>query len=291
MTVLLFGHRGARGLYPENTLEGFAETVAFGVDGIELDVGVTADGIAVVSHDPALNPDIARGSDGQWIATPGPLIRALNLAELQRFDVGRARPGGAVAAANPAQQSRDGARIPTLRQALEAIPVTVLIELKTLADRPELTVAPDVMVRATFDAIDQAGAAEHVIAESFDWRGPRLARRLRPSLPVAWLTRVETVRNAPLWWDGPHPDDFGGSVPRAIAAEAAGSTWAPEHVDLTDDAVHEAHALGLRVLPWTVNDPARMRTLIAWGVDGFITDRPDLGRAVISETTSSGPRA
>ena len=144
------------------------------------------------------------------------------------------------------------------------------------------------MVRATFDAIDKAGAGGHVIVESFDWRGPRLARRLRPALPVAWLTRAETVRNARLWWDGPHPDDFGGSVPRAVAAEAARSTWAPEHEDLTADAVQEAHALGLRVLPWTVNDPARMRTLIAWGVDGFITDRPDLGRAAI---TSSGPPA
>ena len=288
MTVLLFGHRGARGLYPENTLEGFAETVAIGVDGIELDVGVTADGIAVVSHDPALNPDIARAPDGRWIEAPGPLIRSLTLSELQRFDVGRARPGGTVAVVHPAQQPRDGARIPTLKQALEAIPATVLIELKTLADRPELTVAPEAMVRATFDAIDQAGAGGHAIVELFDWRGPRLARRLRPALPVAWLTRAETVRNARLWWDGPHPDDFGGSVPRAVAAEAVRSTWAPEHVDLTVDAVQEAHALGLRVLPWTVNDPARMRTLIAWGVDGFITDRPDLGRAAI---TSSGPPA
>ena len=125
MTVLLFGHRGARGLYPENTLEGFAETVAIGVDGIELDVGATADGIAVVSHDPALNPDIARAPGGRWIEAPGPLIRSLTLSELQRFDVGRARPGGTVAVVHPAQQPRDGARIPTLRQALEAIPATV----------------------------------------------------------------------------------------------------------------------------------------------------------------------
>ena len=281
MTVLLFGHRGARGLYPENTLEGFAGTIALGVDGIELDVGMTADGIAVVSHDPAVNPDIARGPDGRWIDAPGPLIRSLSLAELQRFDVGRARPGGAVAAANPVQQPRDGARIPTLADALRTIPATALIELKTLADRPQLTATPEAMVHAMFDAIDQAEAGGRIIVESFDWRGPRLVRRLRSSLPVAWLTRAETVRNARLWWAGPHPGDFGGSVPRAVAAEAAGSTWAPEHIDLTEDAVQEAHALGLRVIPWTVNDPARMRTLIAWDVDGFITDRPDLGRVAI----------
>lgn len=284
MTVLLFGHRGARGLFPENTLEGFADTVALGVDGIELDVGVTADGVPVVSHDPALHPDIARTADGRWIDAPGPLIYSLSLAELRRFDVGRARPGGTVAAAHPEQRPHDGARVPTLTDALRAIPARILIELKTLPDHPDLTVLPDVMVRATLHAIDQAGAAARVIIESFDWRGPRLVRKLRPELPLAWLTRAETVRNAPLWWDGVHPGDFGGSVPRAVAAQAPGSTWAPEHVDLTEPLVHEAHALGLRVLPWTVNDPARMRQMIQWGTDGFITDRPDLGRTAIQQS-------
>ena len=92
---------------------------------------------------------------------------------------------------------------------------------------------------------------------------------------VAWLTRAETVRDAAIWWGGPHPDDFGGSVPRAVAAEGGG-TWAPDHSDLTEAMVAEAHALGLRVMPWTVNRTSRMRRLLGWGVDGLVTDRPDL---------------
>ncbi len=111
--------------------------------------------------------------------------------------------------------------------------------------------------------------------ESFDWRGPRHLRTIRPDVQCAWLTRAETVRNAGVWWGGPHPDDFGGSVPRAVAAEGGG-TWAPDHADLTEARVSEAHALGLRVIPWTVNRPARMRELLRWGVDGLVTDRPDL---------------
>ena len=76
-TIDLQGHRGARGLFPENTLSGFAAALAIGVDSFELDVAVTADGVPVVSHDAALNPDLARGPDGAWLTAPGPLIRTL----------------------------------------------------------------------------------------------------------------------------------------------------------------------------------------------------------------------
>ena len=286
--VLLFGHRGARGLFPENTLEGFAKTVDLGVDGIELDVAVTADGVPVVCHDPALDPEMARGADGAWVSPPTRLIRELSWVELQNFDVGRARRGGAVARANPAQVPHDGARIPRLEDALATIPVHILIELKTLADEPERTVAPEAMAEAALAAIDRADAAGRVTIESFDWRGPRHVRRVRPELPLAWLTRAHTVANARLWWGGPHPDDFSGSVPRAVAAEGGG-TWAPEHVDLNEAVIAEAHGLGLRVLPWTVNAAARMAELIGWGVDGFITDRPDVGRKVMSEAGLSVP--
>ena len=96
---------------------------------------------------------------------------------------------------------------------------------------------------------------------------------------LAWLTSAAFLAGARTWWDGPHPADFGGSVARAVAAEG-GPTWGPDHADLTEESLAEAHALGLRVVPWTVNRPADMRRLIRWGVDGLITDRPDLARAV-----------
>lgn len=277
------GHRGARGLFPENTLEGFRNAVSIGVRAFELDVGMTRDGVVVVSHDPALNPDITRDASGAWLSERGPLLRGLTYAEVCRYDVGRIRPGSAYAALYPDQTPCDGACIPTLEAVLNLDPgLRFTIELKTDPAHPRWTVAAQVLAEAVLAVVDAAGAADRVMIESFDWRGPRHIRTVRPALRLAWLTRAETVRMAELWWGGPHPADFGGSVPRAVAAEG-GAVWAPDHADLTQELVIEAHALGLAVIPWTVNRPADMRRLIGWGVDGLITDRPDLARTIIAQ--------
>src|SRR5262245_36710309 len=108
------GHRGARGLAPENTLPAFARALSLVVSTFELDCAVTKDGVVVVSHDPALNPDITRGPDGAFLQTTGPAIWTLTYAELQRYDVGRLKPGTAYAKRWPEQQPVDGARIPRL---------------------------------------------------------------------------------------------------------------------------------------------------------------------------------
>ena len=277
----LIGHRGARGLFPENTLEGFRAAAALGIDGIELDVALTADGVAVVCHDPALNPDLARVAGGVWIAAPGRLIHGLPEAALAGYDVGRPRPGSPAAATFPDQHPIDGARIPRLDAVLALPGLTFVVELKTLPDHPDWTAAATEMAEAALAAAERAGALDRVIFESFDWRGPRHLRRLRPDLPLAWLTRPETVAAAALWWDGPRPEDFAGSVPRAVAAEG-GQIWAPEYRDLTGDAIAEAHGLGLAVYAWTVNAAEDMARLIGWGIDGIITDRPDRARAMLA---------
>ncbi|HEY8288284.1 MAG TPA: glycerophosphodiester phosphodiesterase [Acetobacteraceae bacterium] len=283
------GHRGARGLFPENTLEGFRGALAIGVRAFELDVGMTSDDVVVVSHDPALNPDITRDASGAWLAARGPLLRQLTRSELARYDVGRIRPASAYAALHPDQTPCDGARIPTLAAVLDIGPdVRFTIELKTDPAHPDWTVDAPALAEAVLAVVDEAGAADRVMIESFDWRGPRHVRALRPELRLAWLTRAGTVRAAGFWWGGPHPADFGGSVPRAVAAEG-GAVWAPEHNDLTEDLIAEAHALGLTVLPWTVNRPADMRRLIDWGIDGLITDRPDLARHIIAPVPPTHP--
>ena len=278
----LQGHRGARGLYPENTLAGFAGAVAIGVDTLELDVAMTADEVVVVCHDPALNPDIARTSDGVWLARHGPLIRQLRLAELERYDVGRIRPGSDYAALFPDQVPHDGARVPTLAAVMRSLPDTKLnIELKTFPQYPDIAADGRTMAEAVVAVADAQGATGRIIVQSFDWRGPRHLRRTRPDVCLAWLTRAAILAEARAWWDGPDPADYGGSVPRAVAAEG-GTIWAPAVADLTEVDLAQAHALGLRVVPWTVNRPEDMRRLVRWGVDGLISDRPDLARAVLA---------
>jgi glycerophosphoryl diester phosphodiesterase len=281
------GHRGARGLFPENTIEGFHATLALGVAQIELDVGMTSDGVVAVSHDLRLNPDIVRDAAGAWLPTTGPALHDLTYAQLRRFDVGRLRPGSVYADLFPDQHPHDGARIPTLADVLRGTPdARFTVELKTDPRFPNMTAPPAELADATLAVIDAAAAVSRIDLESFDWRGPRHVRRIRPDIRLAWLTRSETVRDAALWWDGPTPGDFGGSVPRAVAAEG-GQIWAPDHHDLTHDQVDEARELGLMVLPWTVNEPDAMRRLLAWGADGFITDRPDLWRAISRSESST----
>jgi len=271
------GHRGARALFPENTVEGFLGAAALGVDAFELDVGLTADGVVVVSHDLALNPDITRDAEGAWLSGRGPTLRSLTWAEVRRYDVGRIRPGSRTALLFPNQTPCDGARIPTLASVLEALQrVRFTIEVKTDPSHPDWTASPHELADATLAVIDTHQAAARVMVESFDWRVQRHVRVARPDIRLAWLTRAETVRDAVLWWDGV---TAGPSVPACVAAER-GLVWAPDHSGLTEADIQEAHALGLHVLPWTVNQPADMRRLIGWGVDGLISDRPDLARAL-----------
>ncbi len=291
------GHRGGRGLWPENTLEGFGAAFALGVDSVELDVALTADGVPVVVHDPALNGDIARLADGRWLGGAGPLVRTLPRAALHRFDVGRLRPGSAYAAQFASQAARDGARIPALADVLAlARPagVVVDIEIKTMPDRPELTVAPERLVDAVLDVVGVMGMAGQVALRSFDWRALHHARRVAPGIPRAYITSADTAAAPGVWWGGADPARHGGSVPATIVAAsgvaasgvaasgAAGTIWAAGYRSLTPGLVAEARGLGLSVMPWTVNEPGDMARLIGWGVDAICTDYPDRLRAVLA---------
>ena len=271
----LQGHRFARGLFPENTLEGLKSAVHLGMASFEIDVGITRDGVPVVHHDPALNPNTTRQADGTWLSETGPFIRDLTLAELAGYDVGRLRPGSAYAATYASQTPSDGARIPTLDVVLRLFPdVRFNIELKLMPAHPEWTVTPEEMVERTLQVVDAAGVADAVTIQSFDWRAPRHVRRIRPEIARGWLTEAATIRAAPLWRGLPDAPTSMDSVPDAIDEEGGG-LWTPFHADLTEALLARAHGLGLRVIPWTVNEVADMRRLMAWGVDGLITDWPD----------------
>jgi glycerophosphoryl diester phosphodiesterase len=154
------------------------------------------------------------------------------------------------------------------------------IEIKTMPDQPDLTVAPQRLADAVLDTIAVTGMAGRVVVRAFDWRALDHLRRVAPAVPRAYLTSPTTAAQAMLWW-GDTPDRHAGSVPATIAAasQAPGTIWAPAHRSLTPALVAEAHAAGLSVMPWTVNEPADMARLIGWGVDAICTDYPDRLRA------------
>src|SRR4051812_20206707 len=154
----LQGHRGARGLAPENTLPAFKRALAIGVDTLELDVGITADGVVVISHDPFLNPAITRDKDGHWLAQRGPLIRSLTFEQLQAYDIGRIRPDTPYASSFPRQQPRDGTHMPTLASLFDVVKargakVRFNIETKVDPTRPDDTVDPATMTTALLQVV------------------------------------------------------------------------------------------------------------------------------------------
>ncbi len=282
----LQGHRGARGLLPENTLAGFERALAIGVTTLELDIAITADGVPVISHDPALHPALTRDASGRWISGKGPLIRSLTLEQLQRYDVGRLDPASDYARAFPAQQARDGERIPTLAalfervKALGADTVQFAIETKIHPDRPDETVGVAEFVDRLLAVIRQAGMTERVRIISFDWRTLQRVQQIEPSIKTVYIT-VENPRQNNV----AHPVMTAG-ISRSAHASAAhmikaagGTFWSPNFHNIDADKVKVAQGLGLRVIPWTVNEAADMDRLIGWGVDGIVTDYPDRLRA------------
>jgi len=290
----LQGHRGARGLAPENTLAGFTRALAIGVSTLELDCGVTKDGVLVVSHDRLLSPDHTRGADGRFLDTAGPAIVDLTYEELRQYDVGRIKPGSEYAAAFPEQVPVDGERIPRLADVFALVERsgnrTVRFNIETKIDpaRPEQTVSPLGFARALSQAIRDAGMVSRVTVQSFDWRTLRLLGALDPEIALVALTDQQPDEDtieigkpgASAWLGELDVDDHGGSVPKLVQALGA-KTWSPHARDLTPALVIEAHSLGLAVVPWTVNEPKDMALVLALGVDGLITDYPDRLRAVL----------
>ena len=298
----LQAHRGGRGLRPENTLVSFENAIRMGVTTLELDIAITADGIAVISHDPALNPAITRDADGKWLTERGPLIKSLTLDDLQNYDVGRINPSNKYAEDFPDQQPRDGTRIPTLAALfklandLGAKDVHFDIETKINPNKPAETLEPAAFVETILKVIRDARMTKRVMVQSFDWRTLELLHRLEPGLRTMYLTidsqKLHTLRDGS-WTAGHLLEDYGSSVPRMVRASAgksSGIIWAPNHNNLTAPLVQEAHRLGLRVIPWTVNQTALMEQLISWRVDGIITDYPDRLRGVMKKKKMRLPR-
>ena len=282
------GHRGARGLLPENTIPAFERAIELGVDVLELALCMTRDGVLVVHHDRALDPDRTRDTSGAWLAPPGPFLNALDLASLSDFDVGRAAPGSKIAKRFPEQVPRDGTRIPTLAEGLAlgkrpgADGIRFNIETKVTPLAPEETAGPEEFARAVVGVLRSEGMLDRANLQSFDWRVLHEARKLAPGLSTVCLTAEQRwhdniLRSRPgpsPWTAGLDIEAFGGSVPRLV--EAAGcAVWSPYYLDVTEEALVEAHALDLRVVVWTVNEVEEMLDLARLGVDGIITDYPD----------------
>ena len=291
----LQGHRGARGLAPENTLPAFAVALSLGVSTLELDTAITKDGVVVVSHDARLNPDITRGTDGRWLNPPTRAVRDLTLDDIEHFDVGRIKPGSEYSYRYPDQRRMDKVTMPTLAQVFQLTrragnsEVRFNIEIKTSPEKPGDTLAPEEFAKILLALIEREGMRKRVIIQSFDWRALKAVQALAPDLPTSYLSvqqrfldNISAGKADTSAWSADVQFSKLGSIPKMVKA-AGGAIWSPYFPELNAGLVKEAHALGLQVMPWTVNKKEDMARLIDWEVDGLITDRPDFLREVMAE--------
>ena len=287
-------HRGGRALLPENTLPAFANALSMGVDTLELDIGVTRDGALVVSHERGLNPDLARNADGIYVVPPGiPFVQML-LEDVRKYDVGQIRPGSAYAVQFPEQMKLPGTPIPTLREVIDLVRksgdrhVRLNIETKIDPDHPDESPDPQRFVTLLLDFLGREKFSDRVMVQSFDWRTLQLVQKLAPAIPTVYLTlqrgKAPTVflDKASNWTAGFNPAEHENSLPRTIKA-AGGAIWSPYFGDVNPALISEARSLGLKVVVWTVNKPADIARMIDIGVDGIISDHPELLRKIAGE--------
>ena len=294
-TIDLQGHRGARGLLAENTLPSFALALQMEVTTLELDVVVTQDDELVISHDPALNPDITRDAQGRFLGSKGPDIRQLTFEQLQSYDVGRINPTTRYSQIFPAQKGQDGVRIPRLKDLFELVKnqgntqVKFAIETKITPQRPDQTPEPERFVQLLLQEIKAHGMSERVQILSFDWRTLQAVQKTAPGMPTVYITaQLAALDNLgiksgqPSAWTAGFQHAQHGSVPKMIKA-AGGTHWSSFWRELDAQKVREAQSLGLKVLAWTVNDRQSMGQMLDLGVDGLVTDRPDIAAELLKE--------
>jgi len=297
MKPLIIGHRGAAGLAPENTLAAFARACELGVDGIELDVLVSADGELVVHHDFRLKPEIARTADGNWISSASPpAVKDLTVAQLKAYDVGRLQPKTSYAGRYPEQSPVDGERIPTFKQVIELFKKScnpsarLFVEIKTSPEEQALTPPPEAVSDQVLRMLKEEGIAERTWVLSFDWRNLVHIQKIAPELVTVYLTvstpAVNTLKpNQPgpsPWMAGFDIDDFNGSAPRAVKA-AGGRVWSPFFKNLSQESLEEARRLGVEVSVWTPDGPEDLKQMIRIKVDAITTNRPDVLKKLLKE--------
>jgi len=302
----LQGHRGARGLKPENTLPAFEVAFDLRVTSIETDVHLTRDGIPVLIHDASIDAQLCHRLPASMAIDPACqlLISTLTLAELRGYRADRnpepQRFPHQDATVTPAAQlyaersGMDPYALPTLSdlfafaQAYEgelgarvgktdmqqqrARQVCFDVELKRVPFDPHLIgdafdgSPPALFEEQVVKRIREAGMVERTRVRSFDHRSVRAVRQLEPRLTTAVLI----AETAPV-------------APAELARQADAQIYCPAFRFLDLAQVRELQAEGIRVVPWTVNAPADWQRLLDWGVDGITTDYPDRLAAFLGE--------
>ncbi|WP_282779721.1 glycerophosphodiester phosphodiesterase [Nocardia sp. CC201C] len=301
----LQAHRGGRGLTIEESLPGFAKAIELGVSTLELDIVLTRDKVPLIWHDPEIEDEKCSDTapatpDDPQYPYVGKLVHDLTYTQIQTLDCGKRL------ADFPTAQELPGNRIATLPELFDLVKtypgafegLRYNIETKIEAEDRDESATPEEFVDVILAAVDAAGATDKVEIQSFDWRSLPLVKAKNPAVPTVALYDDSTFTAGSAWLGPIRYEDYRDDPLAAVKALGA-DIASPSYVNpwdsdaklgdagftlVTDSAyVRRAHELGLRVVPWTVNDKATLAAVIDQGVDGVITDYPDRAREVMRE--------
>lgn len=303
----LQAHRGGRGETTEESLRAFGKALELGVTTLELDVVLSKDGQPMVWHDPVIEPAKCADTGPMFPRDPqypyvGKPVYELTSAQLRTLDCGRLLSGF------PAAEVVAGNTIATLADVFALADsydaqVRYNIETKVEAENPELSAAPEQFVEVILAAVRAADKVDLVEIQSFDWRTLPMVRAAEPSIPLVALYDETTWYPGSPWLNGIDPAGAGDPIQGAVmvGADAVSPGYSnpygltpadPGFALVADRAyVDRAHGLGLRVIPWTINDAATMNAQIDAGADGIITDYPTVLRQVMADRGMPLPQA
>lgn len=310
----LQAHRGGMGLKVESSIASFSHALKLGVSTLELDVQITEDDQAVVTHDRKISNAVCKDTAPAFENDPeypyvGKYIKDLNLEQIRTMDCGSlSKPQ------YPGQETSPGAKMLLLTDVFDLVKqydakkVWMNIETKVEAGAPHETAPREDFVNIVAREVRAAGMLERVSIQSFDWGSLMMMREVEPRLPIVALTNGPQFLQpgqpgASPWLGGIDIDDFGGDLVSAVQSFGADAISPvhgfPQNGKITDEnyepyvtakMVGDAHQAGMKVIPWTVDDKATMNKLVDDGVDGIITDYPDRLREVMADNGFKLPK-
>ena len=280
--IRVVGHRGARGVLPENTMIGFEFAMSTGAHLLEFDVVMSADMVPVITHNQRLHAPTFRTPDGCFLRTE-PKVSSLTWAQIQTYDVGRIDGASTYGQRFPDQAQMDGIRVPRLSDLLECaaqpkfVHVQLMLEIKS---DPDFSNDPDYRARLIKQVVAEvraAGFEKRTLLHSFDWKLLEDCQRYAPDIPASFLTQLPE-----------NDDEIGEDSPQSVSpdfsryqepipdlvANAGGLLWCPYLQDIDAKSLARARELSLVVAVWTVNEVEDINRMIDLKVDAIVSDYP-----------------
>lgn len=281
--IRVVGHRGARGILPENSLIGFEFTLSTGTTLLEFDVVLTGDNVPVITHNHRLHAPTFRGPDGRFLIGEEPKVSSLTLDEIGQFDIGRLDGLTDYGRRFPDQAQFDGVRVPRLADLLRLVSEArfsdahLMLELKSDPDLAGDADYRKTLVEVVVAEVRSANLDRRTILHSFDWTLLTECQRQAPDMPASYLTKLpDKADDAGEDSSRTVSPDFQGredAVPDMVK-EAGGMLWCPYYDDLTARTAARARELELCIAVWTVNEAADIDRMIDLGVDAIVSDYP-----------------